>query len=144
MKKGSPIMLRLPHTPHNGRAKDGSLSTADGLAALGGVVGRRIAWTQSLAAVVDSHGDRVCPRAADGHQLVAGRRSSRRLRRLLLLPPAPGPQVQRSRPTAVHGAVDTAGQQRPRAAGRGRLAHQAVWPAGPGSRNPSQPYTWSG
>ena len=34
-EKGSSIMLRLPHTPHNGRAKDGSLSAADGMAAVG-------------------------------------------------------------------------------------------------------------
>src|SRR6266550_3717233 len=94
MKKGSSIMLRLLKAPHNGRAKDGSLSAAEGLAAMGSVVGCRVAWSQSLAAGVDSPGDRVRTRAADGHHLAAGRRDQRRLRRLLLLSAARGTQVQ--------------------------------------------------
>jgi len=69
MKKGSSIMLRLLKTPHEGRAKDGSLSAAEGLAAVGGVVGRRFARSQSLATVIDFPGDRVCAAATDRHDV---------------------------------------------------------------------------
>src|SRR3972149_11351151 len=96
MKKGSSIMLRLLKTPHNGRAKDGFVSPAEGLAPVGRVVGRRVAWAQSLAAVGDSPGDVVRPRPADRDQLAAGGGDSRRLQRLLLLPAACGPQDQRA------------------------------------------------
>src|SRR5580765_1782785 len=138
MKKGSSIMLWLLKTPHDRRAKDGSVSAAGGLAAMGPVVGRRFAWTQSLAAVVDSPGDGVCTGPEDGHHLATGRGNLRRLRRLLLLSPTPGPQVQSSGRAAVHVAFDSVGQRPTRAVGRGRLADQALWSARPGSRDPSQ------
>src|SRR5712691_6837779 len=95
MNKGSPIMLRLRDTPHNGRAKDGSLSAADGLAAVGRLVGRRLAWSKPLAIVPDYHGHRLRPGAADSDHLAPRGRNPRRLRRLLLLPPAAGTQGQR-------------------------------------------------
>src|SRR5215216_8127509 len=109
MKKGSSIMLRLLNAPHEGRARDGSLSAAAGLAAVGGVDGRWVARSQSLAAVVDSPGNGVCPRAADGHHVVASRRDQRRLRRLLLLPAAPGTQVQSAGRALADAAAHAAG-----------------------------------
>src|SRR5271166_338166 len=126
MKSGSPLMLRLQITPHEGRAKDGSLSTAGGLAVLGRLVGRGTARTQSLAAVVDSSGDAVCPRTADRHDLAPRSRNSGRLRRLLLLSPAAGTQVQETRRATVRLAVGAAGDGLAAVAGRRRLAHQAL------------------
>ena len=79
MEKSSSVVLWSLNAPHKGRAKDGSLSAAEGLAAVDSVVGHRIAWPQSLAAVADSRGNRVCPRPADGHSVVAGRQDQRRL-----------------------------------------------------------------
>ena len=58
-------MLRLLYTPHDRRAKDGSLSAADGLAAVGQLVGRRAPRPKPLAIVADS----------DGHRLRRGRRT---------------------------------------------------------------------
>src|SRR6267142_4587924 len=144
MKKGSSIMLRLRKTPHEGRAKDGSVSTAEGLAAVGGVVGRRIAWAQSLAAVADSPGNGVRPRSEDRHDVVESRRNPRRLRRLLLLSPAPGTQVQRVGPAIVDAPVGTAGERSACAPRRGRYAHQAVWAAGARGRHSSQSHSRPG
>src|SRR5277367_2521758 len=121
MKKGSPIMLRLLTSPHEGRAKDGCISAAGRLAAMGGVVGRRIAWAQSLAAVVDSPGDGVCARASDRHDVAAGRRRPPRLRRLLLLPATAGTQVQCTGPAAVPVALGEIGNRLATAVGRGRF-----------------------
>src|SRR3970040_52777 len=109
MKKGSSIMLRLLKTPHEGRAKDGSLSTAAGLAAVGRVVGSRVARSQSLATVGGSPGNDLCPRAADGHDVAAGRRHSARLLRLFLLPPAAGTQGQRAGRAAADGGAGAVG-----------------------------------
>lgn len=53
MKNGSPIMLRLLITPHNRRAKDGSLSTANGLAAVGELVVGGLARSKPVAIVAD-------------------------------------------------------------------------------------------
>src|SRR5690242_6507308 len=126
MKKSSPIMLRLLDTPHNGRAKDGSLSAAEGLAAVGRLVGRRLAWSEPLAIVPRCNGDRVCPGAADGHDLAPRRWNSRRFHRLLLLPPAAGTQGQGTRCAVVGVVAGAVGDRRPRAVRRGRLAHQAL------------------
>jgi len=74
-------MLRWLKALHNGRAKDGSLSAPEGLAAIGGVVGRWVARSQSPAAGADSPGDCICTGAKDRHDLVSGRGDQRRLRR---------------------------------------------------------------
>ena len=47
-------MLRLSNKPHNGRAKDDSISTTKGLAAMGRLVGRRIARTKPVARVAEA------------------------------------------------------------------------------------------
>ena len=57
---------------------------------MGGVVGRRIACAQSLAAVGDSPGDGLCRGRRTVTTLAAGRRHPPRLLRLLLLPAALG------------------------------------------------------
>src|SRR5688572_18774507 len=142
MKNGSSLMLRLLRSPHKGRAKDGSLSAAGGVAAMGGVVGRRIAWAQSLAVFVDSPGDDLRAGAANGDHLAASRRDQRRLRRLLLLPATPGTQDQTPRPAAVDDAPGACGHRPARAAGGGRFAHQTVWPEGARRRHSSQPNAW--
>src|SRR5258707_1037600 len=126
MKKGSSIMLRLLTSPHNGRAKDGSLSTARGLAAMGRLVGRRLAWPQSLAVFVSSPGNGLCPRATHGDDVAAGRGDQRRFRRLLLLLAAPGTQVQTPGPAAVDDALGAADHWSAGAVGRGRFADQTL------------------
>src|SRR5689334_21656007 len=101
MKKGSSIMLRLLTSPHNGRAKDGAVSAAAGLAAMGPVAGRGTARPQSLAAGADHYGDALRAGPADSDHLAAGRGDQRRLRRLLLLSPAAGTQFSKTGPAAV-------------------------------------------
>ena len=66
-------MLRLLKTPHNRRAKDGSLSTADGLAGVGRLAGCRFARPKSLATDACNYGNRVCPRSPHCHFVAASR-----------------------------------------------------------------------
>src|SRR5687767_10940371 len=139
MNKGSPIMLRLQDTPHNGRAKDGSLSATNGLATVDRLVGRRLAWSKPVAIVPPGDGDSLCPWAADRYDLAPRRGNPRRFRRLLLLPPAAGTQDQRTGRAVVDVAPGAIGDRRPRAVRCGRLADQAVRPQGARSRHSSQP-----
>src|SRR5690349_10455458 len=115
MNKGSPVMLRLRHTPHDRRAKDGSLSAAVRLASMGGLVGRRVAWSEPVAIVPADHGDPLRTWATDRYQLAPRGGNPRRFRRLLLLPSATGTQGRRVCSAIVDAVAAEAGDRRPRA-----------------------------
>src|SRR5690606_17633837 len=97
-KKGSSVMLRLLKAPHNEGAKDGecrmSLVEPGGLVSVERVAGGGLARPQSLAIAGAVVGHAAGKRPSDGHDVVAGCRSQRRLPRLLLLPYQPGTQRQ--------------------------------------------------
>ena len=124
--KGCSSRLRLRHTSHNGRAKDGSLSNADGMLAVGRLVGRRVAWTQSLALAAHYSGNRLGEWPMDRDKLAPCGWNSQRLCGLLLLPSAgwtQGPRVGRA-------AVGVPRNRWSIAASGGRLADPTVLTTG--------------
>ena len=121
-------MLRLSQKPHNGRAKDGSLSAANGMATVGRLVGRRIARTKPVAPVVDHYGHLVCSRPANRYDVAPSGEHPGRLRRILLLPAAPGTQGQTARGEVVDAAADTTRDRQACAVCSRRLANQALRP----------------
>ena len=143
-KKGSSIMLQLSNKPHNGRAKDGSISAADGMATMGRLAGRRIAWSKPVAAVVDHYRHPVCLRPTDRYNVAPSGGYPGRLCRILLLPAALGTQGQTSRGKVVDAAADAARDRQACAVCNRRLAYQALRPASARSWHSPQSHTGPG
>src|SRR5882672_9188167 len=141
-------MLRLPHTPHNGGAKDGeikmSLDLSGGMVGMERLVGRRSACPPSLATAAADGGHALRGRPSHGHHLAPCGGDQRRLLRLLLLPGQPGTQDRNRGHAVVVADLADIAVARTTAGGDRRLADQTLWSESRGSRYPSQSHARAG